>query len=39
MTRAEKETIITFNEAEDVANVYTHNGKMKRVMSVSANIT
>lgn len=30
MTRAEKETIITFNEAEDVAIVYTHNGKIKR---------
>lgn len=30
MTKAEKETIITFNEAEDVAIVYTHNGKIKR---------
>lgn len=30
MTRAEKETIITFNEEEDVAIVYTYNGRVKR---------
>lgn len=30
MTRTKKETIIVFNEAENVAIVNTYNGRMKR---------
>ena len=30
ISNIEKETIITYNEAEQVANVYTYNGKLKR---------
>lgn len=30
MLNSEKETMILFNEAEETANVYTCNGRMKR---------
>lgn len=30
LTRAERETIILFNEADDDADVFTHNGKLIR---------
>ena len=30
LSRLEQETIITFNEAESFAEVYTHNGRLKR---------
>ena len=29
LSRLEQETIITFNEAESFAEVYTHNGRLK----------
>lgn len=29
-TKEEKETVILFNEAEDTANVYTHNARIKK---------
>ena len=31
LSRLEQETIITFNEAESFAEVYTHNGRLKTV--------
>lgn len=30
MTKAEKETVIVFNEAEDTAIVYTHSSRIKK---------
>ena len=30
LSRLEQETIITFNEAESFAEVFTHNGRLKR---------
>ena len=31
-SKYEQETIITFNEAENIANIYTHNQRMIRTM-------
>ena len=33
LTNIEKETILTFNEAECMASVYTHNEALKRQLS------
>ena len=30
LSKLEQETIITFNEAEDFAEVYTHNGRLRK---------
>lgn len=32
LSNLEKETVILFNEREDTASVYTHNGKMLRYL-------
>lgn len=33
ISRLEQETVINFNEAEPMANVYTHNGALKRKLA------
>ncbi len=32
-SKLEKETVVTFNEAEPVAEIYTHNAKWKKKLS------
>lgn len=33
LSRAEQETIITFNEADSTAEVFTYNGRMQRTLA------
>jgi len=33
LSREEQETIITFNEADKTAEVYTHNGRLKKQLN------
>ena len=35
LSKREQETVITFNEAEPNATVYTYNGKLKRRLAVA----
>ncbi|MCD8050140.1 MAG: hypothetical protein LUE89_00470 [Clostridiales bacterium] len=37
LTKQEQETIITYNEAEATANVYTHNRALRRRLEALAN--